>query len=879
MYNTTEKHQDIFISTGADMLEAARTYTKAGLIIHPLRRPVLNDKGTGKAPFEDNWTDREAPRSDEEILKFWGRKAAAPYNIGLQCGKRSGITVIDIDDFNPAIINDLLAGIDRKALTMSSRTPERGHLYFKYADSLKAAKKHFIGIEILNNGSNAVLPPSNHYSGAVYKMNREVNSIDDFPEMPEELQERIKELFSTSDKLEAVLNKCRKCTREKFEALRKSKDTDFYHTSTGRDFTLALMIELLANGAEENALLLACKLAFRDGYTLDQSRKELKYVFEYAENGGKPWTCDTIRSKCGIITIKDGTGKSLCESCQPAGNRDKKNTTIEKSVKYFHLLKKGEQQDIASGEFLKRYPCVHVTGYGLAVYTDGIYVPMTPEDTKQKLLNLINEWGYSPTASELKNILEMIEIKAHKPETLFINGNNPHLVALKNGILDLFTGELTEYSPDIVIFNKLPIAYDPEATNKPMFDKFISEVFEGNEAGKKQYQEFGGYCLYRAFPIHAFCVFIGTGGNGKSQLIAILRGMLGGDENITSYSMQDFFSPKESSIIAAHHNKMANLSSETDQDAIKSTKTGKALTGGDAVTARKLYCNPFTFVSHSKALFSANSAPEIEDNTGALIQRMIPILLKKKFRGTGGEVLQIGEKIANSEEMPAILNWFIEGFKRLMQQKKFTRAQSAELDAANYARLSMPFEYFVEEYCYESEGFDTEYTTVANVTEALFKYRAMYPQSADFGTATKFKKRIENACKEQGLRKVRYQQKKVNGTNTKVYMNLIIDVNTLNEDYEAVMKRRGEEETPSEPLPDLTEQIEKTEQQKVTDAAFDMLTRALITFAKSDKYNGIVEDLPEFVESFNKKQPVYMQRVGSNGVFTTAERLKRRGFR
>jgi P4 family phage/plasmid primase-like protien len=873
------KETTTFKTDSTDMLRGARAYTEAGLIIHPLSKPKSGDKATGKAPIEKKWQDRETTRSDEDLVKYWGRKAETPYNIGLQCGKRSGITVIDIDDYNPGIINELLEGLNPESLTMSRRTPERGHLYFKYSERLEAVKKHFIGLEVLNNGSNAVLPPSNHYSGTAYKMNKEVTSLNDFPEMPEFFEERLLSLFRTSDKLEACLNKCRKCIREKFIRLHKDKNTAFYHTSTGRDFSLSLMIELKANGADTEVLLLACKLMFREKYTRTQSEKELSYVLDYEEKGGKPWTCETIRSKCSIITLEEGTGKSLCDACRPAEHKDKKAVIVEKSVKYFHLLKKGEQQDIASQEFLKKYPCVHVTGYGLATYDDGIYVPMTPEDTKQRLLNLIKEWGYSPTASELKNILEMIEIKAHRTETLFIGDNNPELVAVKNGILNLFTGELTPYSKEIVIFNKLPVAFDPNAMYKPLFDKLVSEVFEGNEAGKLAYQEFGGYCLYRGFPIHAFCVFVGTGGNGKSQLIDVLKGAIGGEENITAYSMQDFFSPKESSILAEHHNKLANLSSETDTAPIKSTKTGKALTGGDSVTARKLYCNPFTFVSHSKALFCANSVPIIEDNTGALIQRMIPILLKKKFRGTKGEVLKLGETIAKSEEMPAVLNWFIEGFRRLMKQKQFTRGQSAELDAAMYSRLSMPFEYFVEEYCYESEGFDTEFTTVASVTEALYKYREMYPQSADFGSITKFKTNIENACRNQGLRKVRYQQKKVNGKNTKVYMNLIIDVNALNEDYSAAMKRRGEEEVKSDPLPDLTEQAERTEQQKVTDAAFDMLTRALMTYAKSDKYHGIVEDLPEFVDSFNKNQPLFMQRVGSDGVFITAERLKKRGFK
>jgi len=310
--------------SNAEMLEAAKRYTAAGLIIHPLRKPVTGDRNTGKAPFEKDWSSRTEPRSETDLMKFWGRKTDIPYNIGLLCGELSGITVLDIDDHNPAIINDLLRGINQAALTMSRRTPERGHIYFKYTDALQAVKKHFISFEVLNNGSNAVLPPSVHYSGSTYQMNRVINSINDFPEMSEELISGLKALFNTSDKLEITLNKCRKCIKEKFVELKKAQDTDFYHTSTGRDFTLALMIELHANGAGKEELLLACKIIFREGYTLDESRKEIDYILNYAEQGGKPWTCETIRSKCNIITIKEN-GNSKCDICRSVTQGRKKD--------------------------------------------------------------------------------------------------------------------------------------------------------------------------------------------------------------------------------------------------------------------------------------------------------------------------------------------------------------------------------------------------------------------------------------------------------------------------------------------------------------------------------------------------------------------------
>jgi hypothetical protein len=84
------------------------------------------------------------------------------------------LTLIDVDDWNPAIWNELTAGLAIDNWLISRRTENRGHIYFKYTEALKAQKHHDLGIEILTDGNNAVLPPSGHNSGQTYSFNREI---------------------------------------------------------------------------------------------------------------------------------------------------------------------------------------------------------------------------------------------------------------------------------------------------------------------------------------------------------------------------------------------------------------------------------------------------------------------------------------------------------------------------------------------------------------------------------------------------------------------------------------------------------------------------------------------------------------------------------
>jgi len=145
-----------------EILGEARKYVSRGWVVHPLSDPCVGNStpptNAGKRPLESSWQNLNCP-SDEQLIKWFKN---TNNNIGLVCGKKSGITIIDLDklDWLSSLIPP--KEIDISKTLMSGRTTGRGHIYFKYDPELKNLKLHELGIEILSDGSNAVLPPSTH---------------------------------------------------------------------------------------------------------------------------------------------------------------------------------------------------------------------------------------------------------------------------------------------------------------------------------------------------------------------------------------------------------------------------------------------------------------------------------------------------------------------------------------------------------------------------------------------------------------------------------------------------------------------------------------------------------------------------------------------
>lgn len=121
----------------------ALNYFESGLVVIPLR---------GKIPVIQNWSAFAKARPSDILIESWLSKYPG-FNIGLVTGKLSGVVAIDIDkDEAKSLVP--LSPLVKKGKKGETR-------FFKYNGEVNF-KRHDLGIELLSDGNQTVLPPSIH---------------------------------------------------------------------------------------------------------------------------------------------------------------------------------------------------------------------------------------------------------------------------------------------------------------------------------------------------------------------------------------------------------------------------------------------------------------------------------------------------------------------------------------------------------------------------------------------------------------------------------------------------------------------------------------------------------------------------------------------
>ena len=96
------------------------------------------------------------------------------------------------------------------------------------------------------------------------------------------------------------------------------------------------------------------------------------------------------------------------------------------------------------------------------------------------------------------------------------------------------------------------------------------------------------------------------------------------------------------------------------------------LSGGDVVTADRKILPAWTGVIPVRIVIITNVVPSVPDSSGALASRFMVLSFKHSFLGR--EDIALGAKLA--AELPGILNWALEGWRRLQQRGHFVQPDS-----------------------------------------------------------------------------------------------------------------------------------------------------------------------------------------------------------
>lgn len=286
------------------------------------------------------------------------------------------------------------------------------------------------------------------------------------------------------------------------------------------------------------------------------------------------------------------------------------------------------------------------------------YAAVAAETDPDKRAKLAKHAAASESENRLRAMVTLAASEKGIAATSDAFDRDPWLLNVANGTLDLRTGALREHRPADLISHVTTAAHDPRA-KAPRWTRFLREIFKSDEDLIQFVQRAVGYSLTGSTREQVFFLCYGTGGNGKTKFLEVLRALLG--DLAQAARFESFLLKRTEGIpndVARMRGARVVTASEAPGERRLSEATVKELTGGDTICARFLFQEGFEFAPTFKLWLSANHRPEIHDTSWAMWRRvrLLPftVTIPEAKRD-----LDLAEKL--HAELPGILAWAVEG--------------------------------------------------------------------------------------------------------------------------------------------------------------------------------------------------------------------------
>ncbi|TAN84038.1 MAG: hypothetical protein EPN14_02505 [Gallionella sp.] len=228
-------------------------------------------------------------------------------------------------------------------------------------------------------------------------------------------------------------------------------------------------------------------------------------------------------------------------------------------------------------------------------------------------------------------------------------------------VIDLRTGIARAATPDDFITKSLAPCSIGDAALAVRWLAFLEQVFDGDAQLIGWLHRWCGYLLTGKTSEQIFLFFFGLGANGKSVFAETIRHVAGdyartvASETLTATKRQaGGASPDLADLIGCR----LALSTETEDGSALAESLIKTITGGDAISTRKLYCEPVTFQPAFKLLMLGNHRPIIHGADHGIWRRIRLVPFTRTFSEQERDPHLLETLKA---EAPHILAWMVSG--------------------------------------------------------------------------------------------------------------------------------------------------------------------------------------------------------------------------
>lgn len=602
-----------------------------------------NCKSPGKHPIGSLVPHgvKDATCDLDQIAVWWTMQPEA--NVGIATGRESGLVVLDIDPRHGGddSLQDLVMKYGRLPDTLEVLTGGSGrHLYFKFPAGVQYIKSGAgvlgAGLDIRADGGYVVAPPSNHVSGNPYLWEA---SSDPENDEPADLPGWLLNLLTTG---QGAPNGRKPHNQPQGGKVLQGQRNTWLTSEAGR---------MRRAGMDETAILAALKTLNQQNCFPPLDDAEVSRI-----------TQSVCRYQPGYALTDAGIAEFLDDryAGQICYRHDVRRWFVFRSP-VWAADDDGEIERLALEAIRER----QAQAFGIQ-----------DADLRKKTLSFLlsAENGY-----RLRSMLEIAKSRPNLTKSGKEFDQKPMLLAVKNGVIDLATGNFREGQPEDYLTQCAGTDYDPNAKAE-RWEQFLREVFLGDTKLIAFIQRAIGYTMTGLTREQVFFFCHGARGlNGKSTLFDTLRGLLGDYAKSTSFTTFTNDPNKgghQESLMALEGARLV-VANETSTVGTLNEAILKTLTGQDPVVGSRKHEHERTYLPQFKLWLAANDLPKVRDVSPAFWRRVVLIPFLARFEGKNQDKTLRAKLQA---ELPGILNWALEGC--LAYQREGLNPPARCIDAA-----------------------------------------------------------------------------------------------------------------------------------------------------------------------------------------------------
>lgn len=327
-------------------------------------------------------------------------------------------------------------------------------------------------------------------------------------------------------------------------------------------------------------------------------------------------------------------------------------------------------------------------------------VQVAPGQDEEEAIEKWNKFKTKTRSNRAKAAM-LEEVKHHVP-VLHSDFDQEHmLLNTKSGYVDLNSGVLHDHDAG-KMFSQQTAAEYTDHIDCPEWEKFLNQVFAGDEELIHYIQKAVGYSATGSTKEQVMFILFGNGRNGKSIFINTIADILGTyaeTMNVSTIMVKQ--SSGANSDIARLEGARLVISSEANEGSRLDEGLVKQMTGGDKMVARHLYANEFEFNPEFKLWMATNHKPLIRGTDDGMWRRimLIPFAVQIPKEKVDKEL-----KYKLQREAAGILNWIVQG--AMMWQSEGLEPPQVVQDASKDYRDEMDvLSFFISECCEEDEDY------------------------------------------------------------------------------------------------------------------------------------------------------------------------------